>query len=232
MATDAAVSGETRARGLAPVATVLAVLIHAGLLAVCFTAVYLTPENRADPPPCPVRHQALLGLLALGLLIPLVATKGRAAGGLGGKLCLGLGLGIVYSLRLDPIVLGDALPESMLSLDHSLADVVVPLLGLLCLAWVFVSPAERSPEARPVQWPLLLAGVAIVALGVGLRGLSGLRHPEVDWWAYTPLAQRTVSFMILLAVCWRVSGARGFGWVPHLYVAATLLAVVARARVL
>ena len=78
----------------------------------------------------------------------------------------------------------------------------------------------------------MIGAVAVVLVAGGLKALLSLRYPDVDWFTFAPLVQRTISFVILVLVSCRVSGARGFGGAGHVYVAATLVAVVVRARVL
>jgi hypothetical protein len=145
-------------------ATLLALVVHAGLLAVCFTAVYVKPEDGVlNPPACPLREQAALALLAALLLAAAVGSKlppttaGTAAAGrqvvpeLHAALLLGLGLGVVYGLRFDPVVLDTVLPEKLRMLDHTLADVVVPLLGLACLGWACLQKPARPAGTRSAR---------------------------------------------------------------------------------
>ncbi len=206
----------------------LAVLIHLAILAVCFSALYIQPQDgEIVVPPMPVRTRAMLVVLALGLIIPVVATSGRLAASQAGRGALALGFGVVVALRYAPLVFDNALPDSLTGYSHTLADLMVPLLALLALAWSFTQREAPHQEAR---MPILASAIGLAALALLSYIALGERY-GLDFFYSGLVLQRAVSYGLIFLVAIRLAGSRGFGSALHWYAGLTLLLVVGRSFV-
>lgn len=106
-------------------------------------------------------------LLGVGSLL-LAGRRGAAAGGL---LYVGLAVGIAIAVPLEATVSGTAIPEAQAHLSLLPARLLA-IAGNAAGTLAVVAVAASSFRRRPLGNSLILAGVAVAALGSALAGLG------------------------------------------------------------
>jgi len=209
----------------------IALGIHAGLLIVCFCAVW------TYQPPGIFTSQRWVPVVLVGLFLLLAAglTRGRIALTRTGQLALALGAMLALSLGFDPQLSG--LPGLSGFVPPELADVYYPSLSLIgvlvvFIAWLFfyVTGGERQVAPAPVRRAAVVVAVLLIGLGMAISIVLG-RFYEMGSTAgilsYN-VVQHTVLVVAILGCC----GAPGVrGW-PFVYISAALLLACARSLLL
>ncbi len=201
--------------------------VHAGLMAVCFGALY-TKQVQGAVDTSEYAGYALVGLalLLLGVVRKwdLQSTGARATLALGGAMALGL----AWEPQLSGLPGGGVLLATPIAhLQPSVAHLGVLLAGIFLGLQIAVD-RRLLPREVPFRRALVAAVVLLLAMmGVmwlGLRNvydLSMTSSPSV-------LVFRALAYGLLMLICLTVPGRRAVRGAPHIYLGLTLLAAVAR----
>ncbi len=205
----------------------LALGIHAGLLLVCFGAIYTRQLGNFS-----MLRWAGIALLGFALLVSAAATRGRVALTRWGRLSLGLGAGVLLTLAYEPqladmpLLAGTGI-AGLANLEPSVGTVGV---GLVLVFWLLFEFAGGELGLAPAPFRRSILGVGGLLSGLALVMYVVLSSVEsVASGDPTRFVVFTVvQYILLLAGVVSSSGGPGVrGWM-HFYVAAALLAVVAR----
>lgn len=207
--------------------TVFSVLMHAGLLIICASAVYTLQ------PTLTLRQWAACLILALAMIICAIATRGRCSFRDGGKLITALGAMVVLWLARDPQLaelpgLGEHLPDWLVAAAPGVATVAV-LIAVICgflfvrTLTSYVGHGHTPPFLRALNWSALI----VLVLGIGIF-LILKRFYEMDVAALTMLLANVIQYYLLLSVMLSASGRTTVGAAPQVYLAVAILLAFAR----
>ncbi|MFQ6096832.1 MAG: hypothetical protein ACE5O2_03835, partial [Armatimonadota bacterium] len=206
----------------------LALLAHVATLAVCGLAVYsvfASPSHALDAGDVLHRGgvQGLPLLLALGLALPILFTKGLFAQHTVGRLLAATGIVYVFSLSADREIADNFLPAFARSLQLSWSAIVVIVGGI---AWgVCVLAGVRLPfRATGFEAPALIAALGLALLAVGCGFAFAREYPdEANALAIVSGLIRLGIYVLIFVAALCLSGARRIGPAIHLYTSAALV---------